>query len=162
KQPVQIADILAEINDWDDRAAQLPNLAGARTVLAVPMVNRNELLGAILIYRQEVCPFTDKQVELVENFAAQAAIAIEDTRLLNEMREAWKQQTATADVLKVISRSAFDLQTVLDTLLTSAARLCHANHSFIYLRNGEVFRLAAGSGEIPEWIEYLRQTSIVP
>jgi GAF domain-containing protein len=110
--------------------------------------------------KAETGPFLDQQIQLLTTFADQAVIAIENTRLLNKLRESLQQQTATADVLKVISRSKFDLQTVLHTLLTSAARLCQADHSFIYLRERDDYRLAVGSGDIPEWIEYLKQQTI--
>src|SRR5262249_1179385 len=117
-----------------------------RTMLAVPMLKDDELVGTITIYRLEVKPFTDKQVALVETFAAQAVIAVENTRLLNELRESLQQQTATGDVLKIISRSSIELETVLDTLLETVARLCRADQTYMFRRRDDLYHLAASHG----------------
>jgi class 3 adenylate cyclase/putative methionine-R-sulfoxide reductase with GAF domain len=155
KQPVQIADILDELNHSDARAAQLPKLAGARSVLAVPMVKENELIGATLIYRQEVRPFTDKQIDLAKNFAAQAVIAIENARLLNELRESLEQQTATSEVLKVISNSPGELEPVFQAMLANATRICEAKFGLLFRHEGGASHVAAIQAVPPAFAKYL-------
>jgi GAF domain-containing protein len=141
RQTVHVEDALADRayrEDADRKAAV--QLGGLRTLLAVPMLKENVLVGAITIFRQEVRPFTDKQIALVTNFAAQVVIAIENARLLNELRQSLEQQTATADVLRVISASPGDLKSVFDTILENATRICEAKFGILNLyENGGLY-----------------------
>jgi GAF domain-containing protein len=145
KQLIHVADITTEqaYVQRDPLRVAYAELGGARTLVAVPMLQENELVGAITIFRQEVRPFTDKQIELVQNFAAQAVIAIESTRLLSELRESLQQQTATSDILRVISQSPTDVRPVFDRIVLTAARLLGCDLVFVLLCDGATFSHAA-------------------
>jgi len=127
----------------NNRIVRLVEVAGARSFLLVPMLKEGELIGAIVLYRQEVRPFSDKQVDLVKNFAAQAVIAIENTRLLNELKQSLEQQTATSEVLRVISSSATDLRPVFETIAHNSVHLCRATYGVVYRFDGEMVSFVA-------------------
>ena len=152
KQIICYADILAEQPE-----EAIARLGGARTVLCVPMLKDDRAVGAISIYRQEVRPFTDKQMELLTNFASQAVIAIENTRLLNELRESLQQQTATADVLKVISSSPGELEPVFNAMLENAVRICEAKFGVMHRFVGEEFYSVAHLNLPEPLLEFLRK-----
>jgi len=161
---VNITDLMAEPGyiERNPRFVALVESAGARSHLAVPMLKDGELVGAISIYRQEVRPFTEKQVELVENFASQAVIAIENTRLLSELRESLQQQTATADVLKVISTSPGELEPVFNAMLENATRVCDAEFGTLYLRETDSFRAVAIHNGPPAYVQARKGNLVQP
>ena len=162
KAVVHVADVAATEGYAEREPISIASveLGGTRTLVIVPMVKNNELVGAFTLARQEVRPFTDKQIALVTNFAAQAVIAIENARLLNELRQSLEQQTATSEVLKVISSSPGDLQPVFATILENAVRICDAKFGVIFRFDGEAFIFAAEVGTPPAFAEFLRKRGL--
>src|SRR5262249_20817925 len=148
--------------EGDSRIVALVKSAGARTLLNVPMLKEGELIGAIAIYRQEVRPFAEKQIELVTNFANQAVIAIENTRLLNELRESLAQQTASSEVLEVISSSPGDLEPVFTTMLENALRICEAGIGNLFRYENGAFRESSSVNAPAAFKEFLRRGPVQP
>jgi GAF domain-containing protein len=161
KTTVHVADAAAEEAYADQRHPSFVaavELGGVRTYLFVPMIRRNDLIGLFALYRQEVRPFSDKQIDLVKNFAAQAVIAIENARLLNELSQSLEQQTATAEVLQVVSSSLGDLEPVFATMLEKAVRICDATFGNIYRWDGEALHLVATHNTPPAFAEARRRS----
>src|SRR5262245_16534121 len=166
RQAVHVPDLSMEqpYMDRDSMAVAGVELGGIRTLLSVPMLKGSQVVGLISIYRQQVRPFTDKQIALVTNFANQAVIAIENARLLNELRdrtdeltESLEQQTATSEVLSVISSSLGELKPVFRAMLANATRLCEASFGILYRYDGNVFHAEAMRDVSPEFAHWLRQ-----
>ena len=163
KQLVHVADFKDEpvYLRGAEPARVFVDVGGARSVLGVPMLKEGELVGVITIFRQLVRPFTDKQIELVTNFASQAVIAIENTRLLNELRESLEQQTATSEVLSVISSSPSELKPVFDKMLENATRVCNAKFGLMRLREAGAFRSVAQHNVPPAYAELVSRSPVV-
>jgi len=169
RRTIHVHDVSEEIDTEFPKARLLQHVAGVRTILGTPLLRQGEPIGSIVIRRTEVRPFTNKHIKLLETFADQAVIAIENVRLFQELQasnhdltEALEQQTATSEVLKVISRSAFDLQPVLETLIENATRLCGANQGYIYKLDDDLFRLGVAYNVPPELRDFFERNPIRP
>jgi GAF domain-containing protein len=169
RRTFHIHDLAGEREDEFPLGREMQRQFGHRTILATPLLREGVPLGVIVLFRTEVKPFSDKQLALIQIFADQAAIALENVRLFNELgarnrdlSEALEQQTATSEVLKVISRSAFDLQPVFDTVAENGVRLCEAERAFVYRFDGKFLRMAASHNASPELKEFLLQNPIAP
>ncbi len=165
KSPVHAADLAAQrqyTDKSDPSIVAAVDLGGVRTLLTVPMGKDDELIGAFTLWREEVRPFADKQIDLVKNFAAQAVIAIENTRLLSELRQSLEQQTATADVLKVISSSPGELKPVFEAMLENATRICEASFGSMALREGDKFHRVAIHNAPPEFVKHNQESPFIP
>src|SRR5215813_11253568 len=159
RRPVQVADVSA---DPEYRVTEFQRIGGFRTVLAVPMLREGVLLGVFGLHRDQVRPFTEKQIQLVSTFADQAAIAIENVRLFNETKEALEQQTATAEILRVISSSPTDVQPVFDAIASRGARLCDADFCIVFRFDGTMITLAAHDGRSPGTLDVIRAAYPAP
>ena len=164
KQVFHLADVTAlpGYKERDPQIVEPVELGGIRTCLGVPMLKEDNLIGALIVFRQEVRPFSDKQIGLLTNFAAQAVIAMENARLLTELRQSLEQQTATAEVLGVISSSKFELQPILQSVVDTAARLCRADAAVIFRLEDGIYQFAAGYSLDPAYLEIERRTMIAP
>src|SRR5262249_32091369 len=163
KQTVHIPDVVKgrAYAEGDPGRVATVDLGGVRTALVVPMLKDGDLVGAFVIYRQVVRPFTDKQIDLVQNLAAQAVIAIDNARLINELRESLQRQTAAADVLQVISSSPGDLEQVFKAMLATAVRICEANFGNLFLYRDRACRIVAMHNPPAAYAERWRQAPVV-